>query len=93
VSIPVIACGGAGSPEHIEKAITEGMADAVAISSVLHYDFIKHHKVEMNKTVEGNVEFLESGKVFSRIKPANLKEIKTYLFQKGHSCRYIRDEA
>lgn len=37
VSIPVIACGGAGKPEHIKQAVLEGKADAVCISSMLHF--------------------------------------------------------
>jgi cyclase len=37
VDVPVIACGGAGTPEHACRAITEGGADAVAVASVLHY--------------------------------------------------------
>lgn len=36
VSVPVIACGGAGRPEHVREAIEAG-ADAVAVASVLHY--------------------------------------------------------
>ncbi len=38
VSAPVIASGGAGSPEHILEAIKDGRADAVLAASILHYD-------------------------------------------------------
>jgi cyclase len=48
VSIPVIACGGAGKIDHISQVISEGNADAVAISSLLHYDFIRKNKVEID---------------------------------------------
>ncbi|HUM16424.1 MAG TPA: imidazole glycerol phosphate synthase cyclase subunit [Candidatus Nitrosotalea sp.] len=37
VEVPVIAGGGAGTPEHVCRAITEAGADAVAVASVLHY--------------------------------------------------------
>ena len=37
VSIPVIAGGGVGAPEHVREAIVEGGADAVAVASILHY--------------------------------------------------------
>jgi cyclase len=37
VDVPVIAGGGAGTPEHAGRAITEGGADAVAVASMLHY--------------------------------------------------------
>ncbi len=36
VSVPVTACGGAGSLDHIKQVIREGKADAVAMASVLH---------------------------------------------------------
>ena len=37
VSIPVIASGGAGKPEHIFEVLTEGRADAALIASMVHY--------------------------------------------------------
>lgn len=37
VSIPVIASGGAGRPEHFYEAIVGGMADAVLAASLFHY--------------------------------------------------------
>jgi cyclase len=37
VSVPVIACGGAGSAEHVAAAVQQGKADAVAIGALLHY--------------------------------------------------------
>ena len=37
VSIPVIASGGAGKPEHIFEVFTEGKADAALIASMVHY--------------------------------------------------------
>lgn len=37
VSIPVIASGGAGTPEHLFQALTEGKADAVLAASIFHY--------------------------------------------------------
>jgi cyclase len=36
VSVPVIACGGAGSIEHVAEAADDG-ADAVAVAALLHY--------------------------------------------------------
>lgn len=37
VSIPVIASGGAGAPEHLYAAVTEGGAQAALVSSIVHY--------------------------------------------------------
>lgn len=36
VDIPVIASGGAGVPEHLLQALTQGRADAVLIASMVH---------------------------------------------------------
>lgn len=88
VSISVIACGGGGDMWHISQVISEGKADAVAVASILHYDFIKNNDVEIDTLYEGNIEFLKSGKSFSKIKPANLYSIKDFLYKKGYQCRY-----
>ncbi len=37
VSVPVIASGGAGRPEHLAEVLTEGKADAALIASMVHY--------------------------------------------------------
>jgi cyclase len=45
VSVPVIASGGAGTPEHIYAALTEGRAEAALIASITH--FSKHAIAEI----------------------------------------------
>ncbi len=37
VSIPVIASGGGGKPEHLYEVLTQGHADAALVASMLHY--------------------------------------------------------
>ncbi len=37
VSIPVIASGGAGKPEHLHEVLTDGKADAALVASMVHY--------------------------------------------------------
>src|SRR6476660_5966605 len=37
VSIPLVASGGAGSPEHLRAALTEGGASAALAASIFHY--------------------------------------------------------
>lgn len=37
VNIPLIASGGAGTPEHISNVLTQGRADAALIASMTHY--------------------------------------------------------
>lgn len=88
VSIPVIAHGGAGKLEHIKAVITQGKADAVAIASILHYDFIQNNTIKDIFEGEGNIEFLKSGKFFSKLQPVNIKEVKSYLRKESINCRY-----
>jgi cyclase len=38
VSVPVIASGGAGSPEHFAEALQDGHADAVLAASRFHFE-------------------------------------------------------
>jgi cyclase len=38
VHIPVVASGGAGCPEHLWRALTDGAADAVLAASIFHYN-------------------------------------------------------
>ena len=41
VSIPVIASGGAGSPEHFYDALTEGRADAALAATLFHFNELR----------------------------------------------------
>ena len=94
VPIPVIALGGAGKIEHVREVIAEGGADAVSIASILHYDFVKNRPIEADFSQEGNIEYLKSGRSFSRINPASLLEIKSFLYEQGVECRFpIKQEA
>lgn len=38
VTIPVIASGGGGKPDHLYDVLTRGKADAALVASMLHYD-------------------------------------------------------
>lgn len=37
LSIPVVASGGAGRPEHVARALTDAHADAALVASMVHY--------------------------------------------------------
>jgi cyclase len=87
VSIPVIACGGAGRLGHVYDVVVEGKADAVCLASVLHYHAIKHELTHDDVSSEGNTEHLRSGHGFSKVQDAALPEVKTYLLERGIACR------
>jgi imidazole glycerol-phosphate synthase subunit HisF len=46
VSIPVIASGGGGHPEHLDEAFTLGGADAALVASMLHYGDYSVHDIK-----------------------------------------------
>ena len=50
VSIPVIASGGAGKPEHLLEVLTEGRANAALVASMVHFG---EYRVSELKTVLG----------------------------------------
>lgn len=88
VDIPVIAHGGAGNAMHCAEVVNEGNADAIAIASMIHYDFIANRQSNMQQRTEGNVSFLQSGrKQFGKIDPTSLSEIKKYLQESKVDCR------
>lgn len=88
VAIPVIAHGGAGCLEDIISAIHKGRADAVAIASMLHYEYINGNVISGDYQKEGNIEFLKSGRTFININTATIPEIKEYMYRKNISCRH-----
>ena len=46
VNVPVIACGGAGSPKDIYEVINKGQADAIAASHIFHYNKFSIKKIK-----------------------------------------------
>ena len=53
VSIPVIASGGAGAPEHFRDAFAEGGADAALAASVFHFGLLRVGEVKQYLASEG----------------------------------------
>lgn len=91
VSIPVVACGGPGKIEHILEVILKAKANAVAVASMIHYDFISKKRVNSEYKEEGNTEFLKRGSASStKIENADLISIKKYLTERNVPCRYIK---
>jgi cyclase len=89
ISIPVIAHGGASSPQNIVQAIVIGKADAVAVASILHYSAIKSLvNVNSNFIEEGNISFLNSGNTPKKTIPSSLKEIRSALIESNVPTRF-----
>jgi cyclase len=91
VPVPVIAGGGAGKVAHVADVIERGCADAVALASILHYNYVHHHRAtDADYSAEGNTEFLRRGTVFAHIEDTTLADIKRYLVERGIACRMAR---
>ncbi len=58
VAIPVIASGGAGTPEHLVEVLTQGRADAALIASMVHYG---------TYTIQGIKEYLAERGILVRL--------------------------
>lgn len=86
LSIPVIAHGGVGDPKDIVEVILKGKVDAIAIASILHYNFIEKNEVKSDYRKEGNVEFLKRGR--RKGNNFSLSDIKNILREKNIECRY-----
>lgn len=87
VSIPVIAHGGAGNINHIMEVLEDGNIDAISVASILHYETIKHLKDSFDDQVEGNFDFILSGKAFQIFTPVKLGEMKQVLHENNFNCR------
>jgi cyclase len=46
VKVPVIASGGAGTLSHVRDVIYRGYADAVCLSSALHYNHLSVSQIK-----------------------------------------------
>ena len=90
VSIPVIACGGAGNKNDFIDIIRKGRADAVSAASIFHYNYAipkKSHTMQFNleqlrmgKDIDsGNIDFLKNGYGGERsitVDPCSILDVK-----------------
>jgi cyclase len=53
VEVPVIASGGAGGPQHMAEAVTEGKADAVLAASIFHFGTYRIRQVKEYMAAQG----------------------------------------
>lgn len=86
VSIPVIAHGGVGNKQHVVDVLKKSRPDAVMISSLFHYDFIKENESAASD-LEGNVEFLKQKRNFHTFEPCSISDVKKELLANEIECR------
>lgn len=89
VSIPVVFHGGIGKKEQVLKILeSNSFISGLAICSLFHYDFINIQRRLDGYDEEGNIDFLKSKRMYGKIDPLGIKDLKDYLIL--HSNR-IRD--
>jgi imidazole glycerol-phosphate synthase subunit HisF len=91
--IPVIACGGAGTPEHVWEVATAGRAQAVSVASMLHYDVVRQRGLIDEFDPMINTAHLQENRGFGRISEVPLPAIKRFLLNRGVVCRPVERTA
>jgi len=89
INIPLVVHGGIGRSEDVLKVITEcKFISGIAISSILHYEYLINNRKTDGFEKEGNIEFLKSNRLYSRISPTPLGVLKDNLMKNNIDCRY-----
>ncbi len=89
VTIPVIACGGAGKLAHVEEIVLQGKADAVCVASILHYNTIAQLPHPDAHESEGNTEFLSRGGQRSDVDESSIPILKQAMATAGIDVRPV----
>ena len=90
VNIPIVAHGGCGKISDISSAAKKTKVNAVALSSILHYNVIEKLSNQDNQKRyqhEGNTEFLSSGKKSQHIEVTDITKLKNSLSEQNIYCR------
>lgn len=88
--VPVIACGGAGTQQHVLDVLHAG-ADAVSIASMLHYGALRHGDFgAADAAPEINLAHL-TRPGFGRIEGTALAEVKATLSAAGYASRPVEE--
>jgi len=95
VPVPVIASGGAGSPDHVAQVVQVGHADAVCAASIFHYALVGEMGAVATDFEEGNVEFLRkrlplAGFGRRHIHPTAIADLKQSLRELGIPMRQVQ---
>lgn len=87
VDMPFIVHGGIGSCDDFVDAFSKDKINAICASSVFHYQALTELR-DTKAELEGNKEFLLSGKVNSKIKETSIRNLKIQLKSNQIKARY-----
>ena len=79
----MIISGGAGSKDDVLNLLSFEHVSGIAISSILHYDYLKTHDLKNLKYEVGNIDFLMNEYKSNKFETINIKELKYYLKSKN----------
>ena len=79
LTIPVIAHGGIGNPQHILDIASRIPISGIAMASILHYQAIHINENLDGFKDEGNIDFLKSNRITSQIEISTISNIKKML--------------
>lgn len=91
VHVPVIAAGGGGSASDVVAAAVEGKADAIALSSMLHYHYLKN---QASSTDNSHLPGLgNTRRAPARINDCSIDQLKLLLGHQNVMCRPFSETA
>ena len=87
IKIPLIVHGGIGQKEDVFSVVNKIKVSGVAMASLFHYDYLETNRQLDGFDEEGNIDFLKSNRIFTKIKPTSLRELKKSLSSSSIICR------
>tara|TARA_Y100001958_G_scaffold159622_1_gene162034 strand:+ start:1540 stop:2382 length:843 start_codon:yes stop_codon:yes gene_type:complete len=88
VTVPVVACGGAGNKNHVFEVAKYSNASGIGIGSMFHYDLVSKRKIEA-RDENSYQSHLKMERGYSNVQATSLKKTKEYLFANGLTSREI----
>jgi imidazole glycerol-phosphate synthase subunit HisF len=91
VSVPVVACGGAQSPNSVAKVAAAIDLSAMSMASILHYGVSAKLQSEgYDFGAAGEFQVLAEKRDFSRVDPTTIAVIKTAMAAEGIDVRQVK---
>lgn len=87
IEIPLIVHGGGKKPDDLIKIKKKYKIDSFAISSMIHYNFIKENNFDEKNYSIGNTSFLKSKKNFKQFGNYSIEKIKKELSENNIKTR------
>ncbi len=89
INIPLVVHGGIGSSEHALAVAKELPISGIVLASLLHYQYLKTNRQIDGFEEEGNIEFLKSNRIYNKIVPTTLADLKESISSSNITCRLV----